>query len=180
MSEVPGVDTHRGRRDSGSQAGERPRRERESVWDYPRPPRVEPFTGLITVELGGRVIASTTRAVRVLETSHPPTYYLPRDAFADGALRPATGSSWCEWKGQARYYDLVGATAVAAQAAWSYPSPTRGFESIAGAIAVMAAKVDRCTVDGEVVEPQPGGFYGGWITSWIAGPFKGVPGSAGW
>ncbi len=152
----------------------------ESVWDYPRPPRVEPFTGRITVELGGEVIASTSEAFRVLETSHPPTYYLPRDAFLPGALRPASGSSWCEWKGQAAYFDLVGGGVVAPKAAWSYPKPTAGFEAIADAVAVMAAQVDRCTVNGETVVPQPGGFYGGWITSWVAGPFKGVPGSMGW
>ncbi|SOX54165.1 nucleotidyltransferase domain-containing protein, partial [Mycobacterium ahvazicum] len=156
--------------------------DQESVWDYPRPPRVEPFTGSITVELGGHVIASTSHAWRVLETSHPPTYYLPRDAFADGAVRSASGSSWCEWKGRASYYDLVGGggDVVARKAAWSYLNPTPGFESIAGALAVMAAAVDRCTVNGEVVTAQPGGFYGGWITSWVIGPFKGVPGSAGW
>ncbi len=154
--------------------------QRESVWDYPRPPRIEPFTGSVTVELGGEVVASTVRAVRVLETSHPPTYYLPRDAFTPGALRPVSGSSWCEWKGEATYYDVVGGTAVAPKAAWSYPSPTPAFAPIAGMVAVMAAKVDRCTVNGEVVVPQPGGFYGGWITSWITGPFKGVPGSMGW
>ena len=154
--------------------------EPESVWDYPRPPRVEPFAGRITVELGGDVIASTSEAWRVLETSHPPTYYLPREAFADGALRKASGGSWCEWKGRATYYDLVGGSVVAPKAAWSYLDPEPGFSSIAGAVAVMAAKVDRCTVNGEVVEPQPGGFYGGWITSWVTGPFKGVPGSAGW
>ncbi len=154
--------------------------QRESVWDYPRPPRIEPFTGPITVELGGAVVASTSQAVRVLETSHPPTYYLPRDAFIAGALRPAAGSSWCEWKGQASYYDIVSATTVAPKAAWSYPAPTPPFAPIAGMVAVLAAQVDRCTVHGEVVEPQPGGFYGGWITSWISGPFKGVPGSTGW
>lgn len=159
---------------------EKPGPGQESVWDYPRPPRLEPFAGSITVELGGRVIASTDRGWRVLETSHPPTYYLPREAFADGVLRAAPGSSWCEWKGQARYYDLVTAVRTAPKAAWTYPSPTRGFEPIAGAIAVMAAQVDRCTVNGETVIPQPGGFYGGWITSWVVGPFKGIPGSMGW
>jgi uncharacterized protein (DUF427 family) len=152
----------------------------ESVWDYPRPPRLEPFTGTITVELGGVTIASTTTGWRVLETSHPPTYYLPRDSFADGALRPAAGSSWCEWKGQASYFDLVSAARVAPRAAWTYPNPTPSFTAIAGAIAVMAALVDRCTVNGEHVVPQPGGFYGGWVTSWVVGPFKGVPGSMGW
>ena len=159
---------------------EKPGPGQESVWDYPRPPRLEPFDGSITVELGGRVIASTNRGWRVLETSHPPTYYLPAEAFADGVLRAARGSSWCEWKGQARYFDLVTETRVAPKAAWTYPRPTRGFEPIAGAVAVMAGQVDRCTVNGETVVPQPGGFYGGWITSWVVGPFKGIPGSMGW
>jgi uncharacterized protein (DUF427 family) len=153
----------------------------ESVWDYPRPPRLERFVGSITVELGGETIASTTRAWRVLETSHPPTYYLPRDAFfVEGVLRETSGSSWCEWKGQASYYDLVTEKRVAPKAAWSYLSPSPGFEPIAGAVAVMAGKVDRCTINGEEVVPQPGGFYGGWITSWVVGPFKGIPGSIGW
>jgi uncharacterized protein (DUF427 family) len=115
-----------------------------------------------------------------LETSHPPTYYLPRDAFTEGVLRPAAGASLCEWKGQARYYDLVTDGREAPHAAWTYPQPSRDFAPIAGAIAVMAAAVDRCTVNGEEVIPQPGGFYGGWITSWIVGPFKGIPGSMGW
>jgi len=152
----------------------------ESVWDYPRPPRLEPFVGSITVELGGETIASTARAWRVLETSHPPTYYLPRDAFADGVLREAPGASWCEWKGQASYYDVVTAAREAPKAAWSYLRPNPGFEPIRGAVAVMAAQMDRCTVNGEQVVPQPGGFYGGWITSWVVGPFKGIPGSMGW
>ncbi|MGO9031452.1 DUF427 domain-containing protein [Mycobacterium sp.] len=152
----------------------------ESVWDYPRPPRLEEFTGSITIEFGGRTIASTTRGWRVLETSHPPTYYLPRDAFIEGVLRPTVGASWCEWKGQASYYDLVTATREAPRAAWTYERPTNGFSPIAGAIAVMPAAVDRCTVNGEKVIPQPGGFYGGWITSWIVGPFKGISGSMSW
>jgi uncharacterized protein (DUF427 family) len=152
----------------------------ESVWDYPRPPRLETFAGSITIELGGETIASTDHAWRVLETSHPPTYYLPRTAFADGVLRDADGSSWCEWKGRASYYDLVTEARVAERAGWTYPSPTPGFGPITGAVAVMAAQVDRCTVNGEQVKPQPGGFYGGWITSWVTGPFKGIPGSMGW
>jgi uncharacterized protein (DUF427 family) len=152
----------------------------ESVWDYPRPPRIERFDGRITIELGGEVIATSEGAWRVLETSHPPTYYLPRTAFADGVLRDAPGTSWCEWKGQARYFDLVTAAEVAPKSAWTYPDPTPGFEPIADAVAVMAGAVDSCAVDGETVVPQPGGFYGGWITSGVAGPFKGGPGSAGW
>ncbi|ORA02745.1 hypothetical protein BST17_22320 [Mycolicibacterium bacteremicum] len=159
---------------------EKPGPGQESVWDYPRPPRLEEFRGSITVELGGTEIATTQRGWRVLETSHPPTYYLPADAFRPGALRAAAGSSFCEWKGQASYFDLVSAGTVSPRAAWTYPTPTRGFEAIAGAIAVMAAAVDRCTVNGETVLPQPGGFYGGWITSWVRGPFKGIPGSMGW
>lgn len=152
----------------------------ESVWDYPRPPRLETSTELVEVVLGGVVVARTQQSWRVLETSHPPTYYLPREAFEPGVLREAAGSTWCEWKGQAAYFDLVAGDVVAPSAAWTYPAPTAGFEAIAGAVAVMPGQIDRCTVDGEVVEPQPGGFYGGWITTDIAGPFKGGPGSRGW
>lgn len=155
----------------------------ESVWDYPRPPRLERTPATLEVELGGVTVASARGGWRVLETSHPPTYYLPREAFLDGALRPTAGASWCEWKGQASYFDLVGGASgetVAPRAAWTYEQPSPGFEEIAGAIAVMAAAVDRCLVDGEVVTPQPGSFYGGWITSSVVGPFKGIPGSHGW
>ena len=152
----------------------------ESVWDYPRPPRLERTAALLEVLLGGAVIGSTREGWRVLETSHPPTYYLPRGSFVAGALRPAVGSSWCEWKGQASYLDLVSGDVVAARAAWTYEQPTAGFEELTGAVAVMAAQVDECRVDGEVVTPQPGAFYGGWITASVVGPFKGVPGSAGW
>ena len=152
----------------------------ESVWDYPRPPRVESSGEHVEVELGGLVVAASDQSWRVLETSHPPTYYLPRAAFADGALRPATGHTWCEWKGQASYLDLVAGERVAARAAWTYLSPSPGFEEIAGAVAVMPGLVDRCTVDGELVTPQAGGFYGGWITSRVTGPFKGEPGTLGW
>lgn len=150
------------------------------MWDYPRPPRLETFAGSITIELGGLTVASTDRAWRVLETSHPPTYYLPTAAFVAGVLRPASGASWCEWKGAASYYDLVTDARTAQRAGWTYLHPTAGFEPLTGAVAVMAAQVDRCTVNGEEVEPQPGGFYGGWITSRVTGPFKGIPGSMGW
>ena len=159
---------------------DKPRPGQESVWDYPRPPRLEEFAGSITVELGGQLIATTDRGWRVLEPTHPPPYDLPRARFGDDVLRPAAGTSWCEWKGQASYFDLVTPSVVAPRAAWTYLKPTRAFTDIAGAIAVMAALVDRCTVNGEEVVPQPGGFYAGWITSWVAGPFKGVPGSMGW
>jgi uncharacterized protein (DUF427 family) len=159
---------------------ERPGPGQESVWDYPRPPRVEPTSALVEIVLGGVRVASTRAAYRVLETSHPPTYYLPADAFATGALRPAEGSSVCEWKGRASYLDVLGGTVVAARAAWTYPEPTSPFEVIAGHVAVYPAAMDRCTVDGETVVPQPGGFYGGWVTSGVVGPFKGGPGTHGW
>ncbi len=152
----------------------------ESVWDYPRPPRVEPSDEVVEVWLGGRVVARSTRSLRVLETSHPPTYYLPVDAFEDGALRPLDGSTFCEFKGAAAYFDVVSGDTVAPRAAWTYPSPSPGFESLRGHVSVMPGAVDRCTVDGEVVRPQEGGFYGGWVTSRVVGPFKGGPGTWGW
>jgi len=153
----------------------------ESVWDYPRPPRLERIAQRVTIELGGAVIVDTADVVRVLETSHPPVYYLPVEVFAPGALRPASGSSFCEFKGRAEYYDVVGGGGqVRERAAWGYPEPPDTYRDLVGRVAVYAGGMDRCTVDGETVEPQPGGFYGGWITSWVAGPFKGGPGSMGW
>ena len=152
----------------------------ESVWDYPRPPALEPSSETVEVVLGGVVVASTNRSFRVLETSHPPTYYLPAEAFLDGALRPTAGASHCEWKGQAAYADLHGGDRVAPRAAWTYPDPTPAFLALADAWAVMPGLVDACRVDGEVVRPQDGGFYGGWITDRVVGPFKGSPGSWGW
>ena len=157
-----------------------PRPGQESVWDYPRPPRIERVRRRATVELGGVRIADTADLVRVLETSHPPVYYLPFDAFAPGALRPASGSSFCEYKGRAAYYDVSSGTLVRPGAAWTYPEPPVEYAELASRVAVYAAAVDACTLDGEVVTPQPGGFYGGWITSDLVGPFKGVPGSTGW
>ena len=152
----------------------------ESVWDYPRPPRVETSSERVEVELGGQVVAGTTTSWRVLETSHPPTYYLPRDAFEPGVLRETAGHTWCEWKGTASYFDLVVDDLVASRAAWTYLSPSPGFALIAGAVSVMPGLVDRCTVDGETVLPQPGAFYGGWVTSRVVGPFKGDVGTSGW
>ena len=161
-------------------APETPREGQESVWDYPRPPRVETSAERIEIWLGGVRVAASTRSLRVLETSHPPAYYLPVDDFAPGVLHPTEGSSWCEFKGQAAYFDVQGGDAVAPRAAWTYPSPMPGFEAIAGYVAVMPGAMDRCTVDGEVVTPQEGGFYGGWITSRVVGPFKGGAGTRGW
>ena len=152
----------------------------ESVWDYPRPPLLEPTSALVEVTLGGVTIVRTTRALRVLETSHPPTYYLPVDAFAAGSLVPAGGQSYCEWKGVAAYFDLVAGSAVAERAAWGYPHPTSAYEALRDHVAIYPSAMDACTVDGEVVTPQPGNFYGGWVTSGVVGPFKGVAGSRGW
>lgn len=153
----------------------------ESVWDYPRPPRVDPTGELVVVRFGGGVVCRTGAPIRVLETSHPPTYYLPMADFAPGALQPAAGSSLCEFKGYAVYFDVVGADGrVVRGAAWGYPEPWPGFEALRDHVALYAGRMDECRVDGEVVVPQPGTFYGGWITSRVVGPFKGAPGTAGW
>ena len=149
----------------------------ESVWDYPRPPRVEPSAARVVVVLDGEVLADTRRSLRVLETSHPPVFYVPAADVRTERLRPsARRFTVCEFKGVARYYDAGGRTAVA----WSYASPSPGYEVIAGHYAFYPSRVDRATVDGEEVEAQPGDFYGGWITSAVTGPFKGGPGTAGW
>ncbi|WP_072314948.1 DUF427 domain-containing protein [Agrococcus sp. Marseille-P2731] len=152
----------------------------ESVWDYPRPPRVEASDELVRVVLGGEVIATSRQSLRVLETSHPPTYYLPRTAFVDGALTSARGASVCEWKGRASYLTVSGGGRSEEGAAWCYPTPSPGFEALVGHVALYPGRMDRVEVAGEVVEPQPGGFYGGWITSRVTGPFKGSPGTMGW
>lgn len=154
--------------------------DRESVWDYPRPPVVRSSSRLVEVVLGGEVVCRTTTAVQVLETSHPPTWYLPREDFRPEALTPAAGSSFCEWKGTASYLDVHGGAHTAARAAWFYPHPSTGFEVLAGRVAVYARLMDECRVDGMPVIPQPGAFYGGWITPELVGPFKGEPGSLGW
>ncbi|MEV7775062.1 DUF427 domain-containing protein [Kitasatospora sp. NPDC086791] len=155
--------------------------ELESVWDYPRPPVVRAARGrLIEVWFGGRLVASTTRAVRVLETSHPPVYYLPAADVATELLTPAEGVSVCEWKGQARYWDVRVGARRAAHAAWSYPQPLPAYRELSGRLAFYPGRVDRCTVDGETVRAQEGDFYGGWITGEITGPYKGGPGTAGW
>jgi uncharacterized protein (DUF427 family) len=152
----------------------------ESVWDYPRPPAVRACDERIVVILGGVEICETTTSFRVLETSHPPTYYLPRAAFVPGSLQATDGGSFCEWKGRASYLDLVGGTSISRRAAWYYASPSAAYATLRDHVAVYPGLVDQCTVDGERVVPQPGGFYGGWITSNVTGPFKGVPGSSGW
>jgi uncharacterized protein (DUF427 family) len=153
---------------------------KESVWDYPRPPRVEPVSSHIVVVHDGVTIVSTNGAVRVLETSHPPTYYLPIADFIDGVLAPVAGNTVCEFKGVASYFDLVIEGRRIDRAAWTYENPSTGFESLAGKVALYASRVDLCKVGDETVLPQEGDFYGGWITRNIEGPFKGAPGTLGW
>lgn len=154
-------------------------RQAESVWDYPRPPRVEPTDEHVVVELGG-VIADTRRALRVLETSHPPVYYVPAGDVVPGVLEPAAGRTFCEFKGVAVYWTAAAGGRRSPEAAWSYPHPSPGYEALRGHVAFYPGRVDACSVDGERVEPQPGDFYGGWVTSRVKGPFKGGPGTTGW
>ena len=152
----------------------------ESVWSYPRPPALEPVERRIRVLFNGEVIADTTDAWRVLETSHPPVYYLPPPDLRLDRLHEAGGGSWCEWKGRALYWTVRVGEAVAERVGWSYPNPTPRFHLIRDHVAFYAGPMDSCTVGGREVEPQPGGFYGGWITPEIKGPFKGGPGTRGW
>lgn len=153
----------------------------ESVWGYPRPPRVEVSNRLVEVTLGGVVVARSEpgRALRVLETAGPPTYYLPPEDVTPGTLIPSFGQSVCEWKGPARYFAVRAAGTEVEQAAWAYPEPWEGFERLAGYVSFYPARV-TCSVDGEVVQPQEGGFYGGWVTGEIVGPWKGAPGTGHW
>jgi uncharacterized protein (DUF427 family) len=157
-----------------------PKPGQESVWDYPRPPRLESSPRLIRVVWDGRVIAETSRAYRVLETSHPPVYYIPVADIDPTVLEPSSRSSFCEWKGRARYHTLLSPARRSVDAAWSYPDPTRPFAQIKDYLAFYPSRVDECTVDGKLVRAQPGDFYGGWITDDIVGPFKGDPGTMGW
>lgn len=152
----------------------------ESVWDYPRPPRLEPVGQRLRVVFAGREVAATQGGFRVLETSHPPTYYFPPSDVAPGLLGPPRRAGICEWKGRAVLFDLAVDGRRADGAAWAYPDPTPDFRAIASYVAVYAGPMDACYVGDERVLPQPGGFYGGWITSAVRGPFKGGPGSMGW
>ncbi|QDU40059.1 hypothetical protein Mal4_44130 [Maioricimonas rarisocia] len=152
----------------------------ESVWEYPRPPRLEASSKRLQVVVAGVTGAETTRAFRVLETSHSPTWYFPPEDVRADLLEPACGQSWCEWKGHAEYVSLSVDARRVARVGWTYPNPTPEFRAIAQFIAFYPSLVDACYVDGEPVEPQPGGFYGGWITSDVVGPFKGEPATQGW
>lgn len=152
----------------------------ESAWDYPRPPAVVPSHRLVRVEFGAEVVAESSRVLRVLETAGAPCWYLPAEDVRTDLLRDANYRTLCEWKGRADHFDLVVGERTAHRAAWSYAAPLPGYEAIAGRIAFYAGRVDAASVDGEPVTPQPGGYYGGWITAEVVGPYKGEPGTEGW
>ncbi|MBB5746287.1 DUF427 domain-containing protein [Brevundimonas variabilis] len=152
----------------------------ESVWDFPRPAIAQLTTARVLITHAGTIVADTRSAVRTLETSHPPSYYIPTSDIPAGRIRRAGGGSFCEWKGQAVYWDVVIGDLVLPQVGWSYPRPTPLFEILKDHIAFYAGPFDHCSVDGEIAVPQAGGFYGGWITRGYAGPFKGGPGTLGW
>ena len=151
----------------------------ESVWDYPRPPVLRPDDRLVEVGAGPVRLATTRRALRVLETASPPAFYVPREDVAMALLLPSSTRTWCEWKGEASYFKLSGGRCADVDVAWTYLHPLSGFEPIAGYLAFYPEHLD-CFVDGERVRAQGGGYYGGWVTNGIVGPFKGQPGTAGW
>jgi len=152
----------------------------ESVWAYPRPAIAQPCQKHLRIVHRGVTIAATSNAVRTLETSHPPSFYFPPQDIAAGVLQASRRGSFCEWKGEAVYFDVCIDGETLRDAAWSYPRPSPAFLSLRDHIAFYAGPFDACFIDGARVTPQPGGFYGGWISPDLAGPFKGVPGSAFW
>ena len=158
----------------------KPKPGQESVWDYPRPPRLESTSKRIQIIFNSITIADSNRAYRVLETSHPPVYYIPPQDINMEYLTTTPGNSWCEWKGPAHYYTLTVGDKQVPKVAWYYPRPTSSFTPIKNHVAFYPDPMDACFVAGEKVIPQPGQFYGGWITSDIVGPFKGEPGTMGW
>jgi uncharacterized protein (DUF427 family) len=158
----------------------KPLQNQESVWDYPRPPRVEAFDKPVRVVFNGMTIAEAKSVLRVLETSHPPVYYIPREAVRTKYLLPSSRQTVCEFKGASTYWTIKVGDRLSMNAAWSYEQPYAGYEALAGHLAFYASRVDACYVDDERVTPQQGEFYGGWITSNIVGPFKGAPGTQGW
>ena len=158
----------------------KPGPEQESVWDYPRPPSLEAIGDTLRVMFADEIVAETRRGYRVLETSHPPVYYFPPDDVRLDFLTECRGSSFCEFKGVARYWSISAQGRYAERAAWCYPKPTKRFLAIRDHLAFYASRVDTCWVGKEQVQPQEGDFYGGWITSRIVGPFKGGAGTSGW
>jgi uncharacterized protein (DUF427 family) len=150
------------------------------VADFPRPPAIEPVTRRIKIVLGGDTIADARTGWRILETTHPPTYYIPRSAFRADALAESTRTSFCEWMGVANYVSLSGGGRVARDSGWLYRDPNPAYRDLRDHVAVYAGRMDACFLDDEQVIPQPGGFYGGWITADLVGPFKGSPGTEFW
>ena len=151
----------------------------ESVWDYPRPPRLELSARVVRVSFNGQLIAESSRAYRVLETSHPPSWYIPHENVNAAFVSATHKKSFCEWKGAATYWTVRVGTETAENAAWSYESPTAPFAAIKGCLAFYPSILE-CFIDSERVRAQPGDFYGGWITREVVGPFKGIPGSGSW
>ncbi len=152
----------------------------ESVWDYPRPPRLEDCAASVRVDFGGVTIARSNRTKRVLETSHPPVFYIPPEDIVTDYLLESHHQTFCEWKGVAKYYSLAAGGKTVENAGWYYPEPSSSFDGLKNYVAFYPSRVDACYFDDEKVESQEGDFYGGWITSNIVGPFKGAPGSFGW
>jgi len=152
----------------------------ESVWDYPRPPRLERARRTVRVELAGEVVAESTRALRVCETASPPVYYVPPEDVRRECIEPSERRSYCEWKGAAVYWDVRVGERLVRDAAWSYPEPDAPFAALRDHLAFYPGRLDGCFLDGERVRPQAGDFYGGWVTDEIVGPFKGEPGTEGW
>ena len=152
----------------------------ESVWDFPRPPRLERVDWRVRVVHGGLLIVDAPAAIRVLETSQPPTYYVEEQYVRMDCLARTKHATYCEWKGNASYADVVSSEPAAENAAWTYDEPSHGFEEIEGRWAFYAQKLDECWLDDERVEGNPGLFYGGWITANVVGPFKGAPGTENW
>jgi len=152
----------------------------ESVWDYPRPPALAPCGRRVRIELGGVTVVDSTQALRVLETSHPPTIYVPPADIVPGCIQPGAGRSFCEWKGIAGYLDVVAGGRHEARAAWTYRDPVRDYSRLRDHVAFYPSRMDACWLDEERVRSQAGDFYGGWITDELRGPFKGGPGTTGW
>lgn len=157
-----------------------PQAGQESVWDYPRPPRLEQTDRQIVVIFNGVVIAETRRPIRILETSHPPAYYLSPEDVQMAYFKPLTRTTFCEFKGMASYYDIQVGDKVASAAAWTYRTPSTGYAALKDYISLYVGRMDKVTLNGEQVRPQAGNFYGGWITDEIVGPFKGDAGTNGW
>jgi uncharacterized protein (DUF427 family) len=152
----------------------------ENVQSYPRPPALEPVTQTLRLAVDGVEVARTDAALRICETHHPPSYYLPPDALAPGLLRDAGGGSWCEWKGRAAYFDVMGGAGPILRGAWAYPAPTARFARLAGHVAFYLSDRVRGWVGDTEATPQPGGFYGGWVTPNLTGRIKGPPGTGHW